>query len=700
MNSENQKETKLLDRLAEENGVAIVVIDDRNREVSASNNNSMCRALSGSAEFNPLCGQYCGRAFAITQGSSEPFEYECYAGLNCKAVAVTEGGKRFTAIIGRTFLRSDSYRAATEKAINGEWSIFKPTEFFDNVLISGSKDGIEKVAHNLPELSTSEADEPLKLEPSGEHEQIRAIEGDETGEEPPTGKITELIERFNRESGKQAVKQADHAREAAAWRSLFGSLLQMEYIQACASILNFLASRYGFESLIWLSRRENSFEIVASRGRLKGKAVTIGLDATNARLLEAAYQETPLQMRERRRDGKPARLLNLFAVMVGGELRSAVAIEGEITDAEKIRSISRFCQTVGPQLEILRLRYEVSERDWQAKAVRRFSESLKRIDSDDFWTQVTQISAELLRAERASLLVKSEKSEHLFTKAAIGTNVNLFSEKNVGDRVARLVLEGGSPVVVTDIGRIGLRSAPRDWNYKTSSFISYPIMLGDRRIAVLNFTDKADGDAFDDHDLELLQAIAPQIAVAIDRGSLKDKAGQFEQLSVTDALTGLLNRRYLEERLTEEIERSKRHRFPMSLMMLDVDEFKSYNDNWGHPAGDIALKIVADILKETLRGADVAARYGGEEFAVLLPQTTSNEAMAIAERIRQRIERTEFPKRKVTVSIGIASLSAEVDSVEQIINAADNALYDAKNQGRNNVQIYEGYGSPLNEKIH
>jgi diguanylate cyclase (GGDEF)-like protein len=313
---------------------------------------------------------------------------------------------------------------------------------------------------------------------------------------------------------------------------------------------------------------------------------------------------------------------------------------------------------------------------------------------------VTQLSAELLRAERASLLIRSEKSENLYAKAAIGTPANLFKETNIGDRVARLVLEGGSPVVVPDIGRIGLRSAPREWNYKTSSFISYPIMLGDRRIAVLNFTDKADGDSFSDRDLELLQAIGPQLAVAIDRGTLKDKAGQFEQLSVTDALTKLLNRRYLEERLAEEIQRSKRHRFPMSLMMLDVDEFKSYNDNWGHPAGDIALRIVADILKETLRAADVAARYGGEEFAVLLPQTTSSEAAAIAERIRQRIERTEFPKRKVTVSIGIASVSAEIESADEIVNAADNALYDAKNQGRNNVQIYEGYGNPLNEKIH
>lgn len=693
MSSEGKKDRALLDRLAEENGVAIVVIDDRNREVSASNNNSICRALSSSAEFNPLCGQYCGRAFAIVHESGEKFDYECYAGLNCTALPVTQEGKRFVTIVGRAFLRSDSYRTATEKAISGEWSIFKPTEFFDNVLISGSRSGIENAVNALPDSVFERT--PAHVAEPAEIRELGAVD-DETA----SGKITELIQQFQADTGRQAIQQAEHAREAAAWRSLFGSLLQMEYIQACASILNFLASRYGYESLLWLARRDNALEIMASRGKLKGKTVTIGLQANDPRLIEAAYQETPLRMRERRADGKSFRTLNMFPVLVGGELRSAVAIEGDIQRSDKLRNISRFCQTLGPQLEILRLRHEVSERDWQAQAVRRFTDSLKRIDADDFWTQVTQLSAELLRAERASLLIRSEKSEHLYAKAAIGTHANLFKESNIGDRVARLVLEGGSPVVVSDIGRIGLRSAPREWNYKTSSFISYPIMLGDRRIAVMNFTDKADGDSFDDRDLELLQAIAPQLAVAIDRGTLKDKAGQFEQLSVTDALTALLNRRYLEERLAEEIQRSKRHRFPMSLMMLDVDEFKSYNDNFGHPAGDIALRIVADVLKETLRAADVAARYGGEEFAVLLPQTTSSEAGAIAERIRLRIERTEFPKRKVTVSIGIASISPEIESADQIVNAADNALYDAKNQGRNNVQTYEGYGNPLNEKIH
>jgi len=135
-------------------------------------------------------------------------------------------------------------------------------------------------------------------------------------------------------------------------------------------------------------------------------------------------------------------------------------------------------------------------------------------------------------------------------------------------------------------------------------------------------------------------------------------------------------------------------------MMLDVDHFKSYNDQYGHPAGDSALKTVAEILKETLRGADVAARYGGEEFAILLPQTSAEEAAQIGERIRKKIERTEFSERRVTASIGIASASGDVDTPRDLISAADVALYAAKDQGRNNVQIFNAWGDSVNENVH
>jgi diguanylate cyclase (GGDEF)-like protein len=194
-----------------------------------------------------------------------------------------------------------------------------------------------------------------------------------------------------------------------------------------------------------------------------------------------------------------------------------------------------------------------------------------------------------------------------------------------------------------------------------------------------------------------LNAISPQLAVLMDSAILRHKASEFERLSVTDALTGLLNRSYLDERLPEEIKRSNREGFSMSFLMIDVDNFKSYNDNFGHTEGDKALKLVAHCFRDTLRGADLAVRYGGEEFSILLPQTPSEEAVKIGERIREKVASTGFPNRQVTISVGVASCANIICTAQEIIKSADSALYEAKRCGRNNVQVYENLRAAQNE---
>lgn len=710
MSLENLKR-EILDPLAEKDGLAIVVVDEKSREVSASNNNSMCRLLYSSADFGPACGEYCGKAFVCATEAGKTINYECHAGLTCNAVPIKYAGKQLVAILGRTFLKAENYRKATEKAISGDWRKFRPTEFFENILMTGSSAQLDRATQRVESLVDREPDDLLEIEkkpvaapePSAQKPALQA---------PQTNDISKRIEQFHAAAKQTRTVPAirnpdstsvtDGANEIAAWRSLFGSLMKLDYRRACDAFLDFLTNRYGLSSVIWFHLRDKRFESFLSRGTMQRKSVQLGILPDNPRLYEAMRNEAPLELLERPKaeTGGHRRILNFFPLTIGGEIRGGVAVEGEMRDTAKKRNIARLTQAIASQLEILRLRDEVSRRDWLSRAVRRFNESLKRIDTDDFWTHITQISAELLQAERASLLVRDEKLNSLSAKATVGARVNLFSDAEVGSRISRLVLEDGNPLVISDIRRAGLQSAPIEWSYKTPSFISYPVLIGERRIAILNFTDKATGDTFNDRDLELLQAIVPQIAVAIDRTTLKDKAGEYEQLSVTDALTGLLNRRYLQQRLDEELERSKRYRFPMSLLMLDVDKFKSYNDNYGHPAGDEALKIVANILKENLRGADVAARYGGEEFAILLPQTSSDEAAAIAERIRRHIERTDFPHRQVTVSIGIANSTALVSSVDDLVWAADRALYDAKDHGRNNVRIFDDLGNGYADKVH
>jgi diguanylate cyclase (GGDEF)-like protein len=192
----------------------------------------------------------------------------------------------------------------------------------------------------------------------------------------------------------------------------------------------------------------------------------------------------------------------------------------------------------------------------------------------------------------------------------------------------------------------------------------------------------------------LLEIIGPQIAVALERAEWQERATQFQLMSITDPLTGLLNRRYLEERLTEELNRSKRYSYSMSCLMIDIDDFKKYNDRNGHQAGDVALKITAHSLKAVLRSADIACRYGGEEFCILLPQTSVTEAGVIAERMRQKVTETDYPYGKsqpmgtVSISIGISTFARHIDTAESVIAAADRALYNAKRQGKNRIEFY------------
>ncbi len=165
------------------------------------------------------------------------------------------------------------------------------------------------------------------------------------------------------------------------------------------------------------------------------------------------------------------------------------------------------------------------------------------------------------------------------------------------------------------------------------------------------------------------------------------------QLIMTDDLTGLYNRRYLKERLSEEFERSKRYSLPISCMMLDIDRFKAVNDRFGHPAGDIVLKRLAKLLVRTLRHGDVCTRVGGEEFFIVLPHTMLAGALVVANRLRTSVEDTVFKlgrkQTSITLSIGLCNLPAHGPAdANDFLRMADDALYAAKRKGRNRVETY------------
>lgn len=167
---------------------------------------------------------------------------------------------------------------------------------------------------------------------------------------------------------------------------------------------------------------------------------------------------------------------------------------------------------------------------------------------------------------------------------------------------------------------------------------------------------------------------------------------ELEQQALTDYLTNLYNRRYFMRRGEEEFKRTKRNGQPLTLLMLDIDNFKRVNDSYGHEAGDRALQEVARALKSNLREIDVLGRMGGEEFAVLLPDTSLEDAALLAERVRQTIENTPFEipgdVLKITVCIGVSAFAKGMSNIDDMFRNADAALYQAKNAGRNRTMKY------------
>ena len=166
---------------------------------------------------------------------------------------------------------------------------------------------------------------------------------------------------------------------------------------------------------------------------------------------------------------------------------------------------------------------------------------------------------------------------------------------------------------------------------------------------------------------------------------LQEANARLEMLVTQDGLTGLKNVRYFHERLEEEFYTAQQQDQPLSLLILDVDHFKKYNDSFGHPAGDEALKAVAQAIQSSTRGSDVVARYGGEEFVVIMPETTQENALRLAERLRAKVEKIAGLQRVITVSVGVATYTQQTGTRAEFVREADSALYAAKQSGRNRV---------------
>ena len=288
----------------------------------------------------------------------------------------------------------------------------------------------------------------------------------------------------------------------------------------------------------------------------------------------------------------------------------------------------------------------------------------------------------------ATFAVAGEEGE-LKIVSTYGYPVALVQDVRIspGVGVIGTVYRRRAPLCVADVtGRPDLqRPRPR---YRTKSFLALPVLSGAAVTAVVCVTDRLDQQPFDREDVSVLRALIAPAGLALLRERAESQAMTFARAATIDPVSGLFNRRYFHARLEEELERSIRQETSVALLMIDVDDFKQINDVYGHPAGDTVIRDISDILRRSVRLFDICTRFGGEEFAVLMPAANAENAIHIAERIRERIANyrpAEHALRnlRVTVSIGLAVAISR--SAQALIEAADRALYRAKHGGKNRV---------------
>ncbi len=294
-------------------------------------------------------------------------------------------------------------------------------------------------------------------------------------------------------------------------------------------------------------------------------------------------------------------------------------------------------------------------------------------------------TTEVLEAEKCSLMLLDEDNQELCIKGHKGIEDRMLGNSRVklGQTIAGLVAQEGNPVLVFDIEKDSRFVRENRISYRTKSFMCAPIQIEHTLKGVMCVADKKQnngGVTFSSLDFKIFCMIVRQVAVALENAQLYR---ELNHLAVTDPLTDLNNFRYFIKCLDHEIHRARRYTNPLCLLMIDVDNFKEINDQYGHLEGDSLLKKVSQILKNMTRQVDTVCRYAGDEFVIILPQTSVVQAQNVAVKIKSTIESLSYKKR-ISVSMGLAQYHTHINR-RDFISKADMALLEAKKQGKNRL---------------
>lgn len=383
--------------------------------------------------------------------------------------------------------------------------------------------------------------------------------------------------------------------------------------------------------------------------------------------------------------------------------------EEPFTDSEK-HFLEKVIQYISPVInKFQRLKEKESSLSYLQKTLHNISilynigQAMNFIDDLKRLIQIILAKAiQTIGAEKGSLMLYDSTTEELVIKVVYG-----LPDKEMEDKINEGLIEctrikigegiageafAHKKAIITNLGSNDPRFFQSDAS-NVNSLLCLPLIVKDEAIGIINISNKKDKNLFNQDDLDFMGALANQAAIAISNA-------QLYKLAITDSLTKLYIRRHFEYLLDNEIKRSNRYRHDLTLLMMDIDNFKSINDNYGHQMGDEMLRHISEVILTTVRKIDMPSRYGGEEFAIILPETQKENSKKIAERLRKKISniiiRTKDKKEvSPTISIGIASYPMDTEEKEDLIGFADQALYFAKNSGKNRVAEYDSDGCKL-----